>query len=147
MISKEGLIKPHEVHIADSDGNEHTFTVSRFPATEGRRLLFQYLETGVRHLDEYQRNEKVMQEAMSFVAIELGGTLTRLSNKALINQYVPDWETLVKLEGELISYNCSFLEGGVLSNITSLIQTVSPLLNTKTSTDSSPVSSLKGKQP
>lgn len=37
------LIKPKEITITDADREEHTFIISRLPATIGREILAKYL--------------------------------------------------------------------------------------------------------
>ena len=50
---------------------------------------------------------------MSYVERVLpDGGAVRLATKELVNNHVPSWETLVKLEAAALEHNCSFFQNG-----------------------------------
>jgi len=106
------FIKPKEITIKDMDGNDHTFVISKFPAIDGREIAAKHpFMTG--KADDYQLTEDVMLKMMGFVAvIDPSGNKLKLSNKTLVNNHVGDWEVLVKLERDILEYNCSFFTTG-----------------------------------
>lgn len=102
-------IKPQEITLKDVDGDEHTYVISRFPATVGREIIAKYPITNIPKLGEYLQSEAAMMLLMSFVSKVLeDGTHLRLETRALIDNHVPDGELLLKLEFEMFRYNTSF---------------------------------------
>lgn len=101
------MIEPKEVEI---DGKK--FTLSKFPAIPGRRIIMSYPISSLPKLGDYESNEQAMLLLMSYVS---KGSL-RLSTQELINNHVGGWETLGKLEIAMLEYNCSFLALGRISS-------------------------------
>lgn len=110
-IQNLNLIEPIEKEI---DGK--TFILSKFPAVQGREIICGYPLTGLPKLGDYKKNEEIMLKLMSFVAVPVGEAAITLSNMKTINSHVPSWETLMKLEAEMMEYNCSFFKIGRISN-------------------------------
>ena len=106
------LLDPKEIMIKDS-----TYMISKFDAISGRKIVTQYPMTAVPKINTYSDNEAIMLELMSFVAVKINDAPFRLTTKELIKNHVPDWEILMKLESEVLEYNCSFLQNGRLSNL------------------------------
>ena len=103
------MLQPKEFKTTDQSGTERTYILSKFPAVQGREIISKYPLSAMPKLGDYAVNEETMYKLMAFVAIEhKGGEHLRLSTQALINNHVPDWETLAKIEVEMIQYNCSF---------------------------------------
>jgi hypothetical protein len=127
----KNLVKPMEVFI-DTEEGQKAYIISRFPSVKGREILAKYPLSSLPKLGDYKTNEETMFEAMKYVAVKMpNGTEQRLSNADLIDNHTDSWETLVKLEKELITYNCSFFRDGRASNfLGELIQNL-PQLVTK----------------
>lgn len=110
------LLQPKEVQITTQAGDVRTYVISKPPAIAGRELATQYPTANVPKLGDYKTSEELMLKLMSFVAIiRPDGSYQRLSNRALVDNHVPDWETLAKLEVAMIEYNVSFFARGGLS--------------------------------
>jgi hypothetical protein len=116
------LLEPLEISVKTLKGDQRTYTISKFPAIAGREIIAKYPLSAVPKLSDYAHNEEVMGKLMTYVAISIPGansalppTLVPLSTKALIDSHVPDWETLVKIELEMMKYNTSFFTNGEIS--------------------------------
>lgn len=123
------LIKPKEIIITDLDGEQKTFIISRLPATIGREILAKYPVANAPKLGDYGVSSEAMRLMMQYVAVprEMSEPL-RLKTQALIDNHVPDGQSLIKLEFEMLRYNCDFF--GVGSNqdlVGSLIRKYLPL--------------------
>ena len=109
------LISPKEIEV-----NGKTFIISKFPAVAGREIVSVYVSSGMPKLGDYKRNEEIMLKLMGYVAVPMAsGTPLRLTSQALIDNHVTgedSWEMLMKLEAEVMSYNCSFFRNGQISN-------------------------------
>lgn len=129
------LIEPQEVEITDRNGNVRVYTISKFPAVTGREIAAKY-PTSVAAMakqweqNQYAENEKIMIKAMGFVAATRDdGEPIRLTTQALIDNHVPDAESLMQLEKAILEYNFSFFEkfvrsvssGGLKAMLTRLI--------------------------
>jgi len=103
------LLEPKDVEITTLKGEQRTYVISKFPAIAGREIVAKYPLTAIPKLADYSGNEAVMFQLMAYVAVKLpSGVDQPLSTKALIDNHVPDWETLVKIEIEMMKYNTSF---------------------------------------
>lgn len=147
------LLNPKPVTVADRNGGEHHYIIGQFPAITGREVAAKY-PTSIAALakqweeNQYGENEKIMLKALSFVdrVLEDGNTV-RLSTAALVDNHVPDAETLLRLERALLDHNFSFFEkfnrsissGGIVQNMIKLV--------TSTLISSLQQSSRQGKQP
>lgn len=109
------LIQPKPFVVADQDGVERTYTLSKFPAVDGREIVAKYPLSALPKLGDYKVGEETMLKLMSYVAVDNGGTPLRLSTRALVNNHVPDFETLAKIEMAMLEYNVSFLRDGRIS--------------------------------
>jgi hypothetical protein len=135
------LIKPKEIVLTDLDGEEKTFVISRLPATIGREILAKYPVANAPKLGDYGVSSEAMRLMMQHVAIprDMDEPL-RLKTQALIDNHVPDGQTLIKLEFEMLRYNCDFFgKGGSQDFLGSLIRKYLPLIMS-TVTDSLPPS-------
>lgn len=142
------LIKPQTVAVQDRDGNEHSFVISRLPATVGREILAKYPVANIPKLGDYGTSTEAMLLMMRYVGIERDdGSILTFKTQALIDNHVPDGEALIRLELEMLKYNTSFF--GLAGNsdfVGSLLQKYLPLV-IKTLMDSLPPSLLNGSQP
>ncbi|RIQ51058.1 hypothetical protein [Bordetella avium] len=106
------LIKPRSVMIADRDGVEKEFIISRLPATAAREVIAKYPLSNIPKLGDYATSEEVMKKLMSYVAVNVDGRELRLTTQALIDNHVVDGIQLLKLEVEMIQENTGFFERG-----------------------------------
>lgn len=141
----QALIQPKEIEI---DGK--TYILSKFDCFEGREIVINYFKSNIPKIGDYRDSEKMMEKALSFVAVKVGDHIQRLTHRELIKSHVHSdfpFETLLKLEKAILEYNISFFQkGGNLDSwIRYLVQTVQSL--SKMSTDLSGQSSQTEKQP
>jgi hypothetical protein len=133
------LIKPETITVFDGEDNELSFVISRLPATVAREVITQYPVSAIPKLGDYGRNEELMLKLMSYVALPgkgPNGTDLRLQTRALIDNHIPDFETLARLEMAMLEKNCTFFARGKASNfLGSLVDKVQALI-TSTLTDS-----------
>jgi hypothetical protein len=149
MATAHGSLRnPESVEIELLDGSKKAFILSDFPAVAGREILTQYPVTGMPKLGEYKSNEQIMFKLMSFVGVEVEGRVEplRLTTAALIDNHIPDPETLMRVEYAMLQRNCSFFRNGKGSDFFGrlLKDAVGKLMSTLTA--SLPASSVKGSQ-
>lgn len=102
------LLEPKEIEI-----NGGVYKIGKFPAIAGREILSKYPLSNIPKLGDYPASEEVMLKLMSFVErITPEGQTIRLTSRALIDNHVKDWETLVKIEIASLEHNCSFFQNG-----------------------------------
>lgn len=114
------LLFPETVEIECQDGTKKTFTIGKFPAIAGRELVTMYPLTAVPKVGNYQANMDVVRKLMHYVEVpaevDAMGTAVRppirLTSDALIDNHVPDFECLYRLEFALIQKNFSFFQNG-----------------------------------
>lgn len=136
------LLEPtHEVELASGRGETRRFRIGSFPAIAGREIVTQYPQTAIPKIGDYKTNEQLMLKIMRYVERVDGEQPVRLETAALVDNHVPDFEMLMKLEWAVMEHNCSFFRNGVLSSVfervakaapgylTSLISTVSQQLS------------------
>lgn len=102
------LIKPKEITVIDSDRQQHTFIISRLPATIGREILAKYPLSNAPKIGDYEVSKEAMLKMMAYVAVEKEGQEIYLKTSTLIDNHVPDGEALIRLELEMLKYNTSF---------------------------------------
>ena len=130
------LIEPKEIKVTTQAGDERTYNVHKFPAISGREIITQYPVTAAPKVGEYKANEEMMVKLMAYVTVDVGGEPLSLTNKQLIENHIPDWQTLMKIEKEVLEYNCSFFaQGKLLTFLEGLAAQALPSI-TKTLTDS-----------
>lgn len=113
-----------------TEKGEKTFLLSKFPAIAGREIITQYPTTAIPKIGDYRTNEDLMLKVMAFVGVPLeGGSVIRLDTRALVDNHVPDWEALMKIEWAMMDYNCAFFRDGRASAfLGSLTNKVLPLI-------------------
>lgn len=125
------MIDAKEIEI---DGK--VFIISKYPPTEGREIVSKYPVANLPKLGEYAVSHETMLKNVSYAAIkESDGTIRQLKTKALIDNHVGSWETLVKLEWALLEYNISFFHDGRALNFLGGIAQKLPTWITKILTD------------
>jgi len=111
------LLQPKEQPIKLMDGSEKIFIISKFSATAGREIVTQYPLTAAPKIGDYKTNEALMIKILSHVAVPIAGAdPLRLGSLDLINNHVPDYEALIRIEWAMMEYNCSFFAKGALSH-------------------------------
>lgn len=125
------MLEPKEVVV---DGK--VYVISKFPAVAGRKIMTQYPISAIPKVGEYGTNEEMMYLIMTYVAVKnvANNTELQLVNRDLIDNHVPNWETLMKLEYLMMEYNCSFLANGKVSTFLESIAEKLPTWITKIST-------------
>jgi hypothetical protein len=131
----------------DKEIDGKTYVLSKFPAVAGREIIAKYPVANMPKLGDYGVSEETMLKLMKFVAVRTEGGLLQLTTKDLVNNHVPNWETLAKIEWEMMQYNCSFFQNGKVSTFLEGISQKLPALITQMLTDSLGQLSAKGKQP
>jgi len=107
------LLEPKEITVTTMAGAEKTYTISKFPAITGRFIVANYSFSSLPKVGDYAANETTMFKLMAFVGVTpASGSMLLLKTPELINNHVPDWETLAKIEFEMMRYNTSFFDKG-----------------------------------
>jgi len=142
------MIEPKEVTIETQGGESRTYVLSKFPAIQGREIIAKYPLSAMPKLGDYAVNEETMLKLMAFVAVPQDGREPlKLTTRALVDNHVPDWETLARIEFSMMEYNVSFFGNGKGSTFLEAITQKAQALITKTLTDLSAQYSQKAKQP
>jgi hypothetical protein len=104
------LIEPKEVEIDDPQGGKkRKFIISKVPAWDAREIVFQYPLTALPKVGDYAAHAEIARKLLSYSAVEVKeGVQIRLSTIELINNHCGNWEIELRLEHELMNYNCSF---------------------------------------
>jgi len=111
------LLEPKEIEVSLIGGGTKTFVISKFPAVAGREIVTQYPVTATPKVGDYRANEELMLKLLSYVAVPVNSSEPlRLSTQALIDNHVPDYEALMRLEFAMMEYNTSFFTNGKASN-------------------------------
>lgn len=144
------LIKPKEVQIKDVDGIEKAFIISRLPAVTGREILAKYPLSNAPKIGDYEISKGAMLKMMAYVCAVADGEEIPLKTQTLIDNHVPDGESLIRLELEMLKYNTSFFGTGgnsgflpfliskVGSSLPSVIKTLMASLQSSSAKDSPP---------
>jgi hypothetical protein len=102
------LLQPIEKEI-----NGKKFILSKFPAVAGREIAAIYTDGVLHKSNDYALSESTMLKLMCYVGIPMdNGQPLKLTTRALVDNHTGDWETLVKIEKEMMEYNCSFFKEG-----------------------------------
>lgn len=143
------LLQPNTVEIECQDGTTKAFTLSKFPAIAGREIITQYPLTAMPKIGDYKTNEELMLKVLSYVEVPAEGErpAIRLNTRALVDNHVPDYEALMRLEFAMIEYNCSFFQNGKAATLLQRFVASSQQFLTKTLTDLLPQLSAQAKQP
>lgn len=108
------LLQAKDISVKTLDGEERAYVISKLPAVAGREILTQYPLTAIPKVGEYGANEALMLKIMCFVGVRTEGREEPLplTTRALVDNHVPDWETLARIELAMIDYNTSFFRDG-----------------------------------
>ena len=108
------MIEPKQATIKTQAGDERVYTIHKFPAMAGREIITQYPVTAAPKIGDYKANQEMMLKLMAYVEVMAGDVPMALGSQSAIDNHVPDWQTLMKLEKEVLEYNCSFFAQGKL---------------------------------
>lgn len=114
-----------EAKVEVIDGKE--FILSKFPAVAGREIIAKYPMSAIPKLGDYEVNQETMLKLMSFVAVKINDQELRLSTQSLVDNHVPSWETLAKIEMAMMEYNCSFFQSGRISTFLTDLEQMLPV--------------------
>jgi hypothetical protein len=142
------VIQPKTVEIPCQDGSTRSYVISKFPAIEGREIVTQYVATAIQKADGYKANEDLMLKAMCYVsALNSEGQEIKLTTRALVNNHVPDFEALMRLEAALLDYNTNFMHRAKSFISSSDIEGKAMAWISRMLTHLSAQSSVQGRQP
>ncbi|EPU4437383.1 hypothetical protein ACVW8M_003231 [Morganella morganii] len=138
------LIKPKEVAVKDADGVEKTFIISRLPAITGREILAKYPLSNAPKIGDYEVSKDAMLKMMAYVCVQVSGEEIPLKTQTLIDNHVPDGESLIRLELEMLKYNTSFFgKDGNRNFLPSVIKTLIASLQSSSAKNSPPSANSK----
>lgn len=142
------LRKPKPKTITTQEDGDRTYILSKFPAVAGREIVTKYPISNVPKIGEYEVSKATMFQLMGFVGVDTGGgNVIRLETEALIDNHVPDYETLLRLEWAMLEYNCSFFANGLRSDFFENLRAKAPTWISQMLTALSAQSSQAAKQP
>lgn len=102
------MIEPKEVEVRG-----RKYIISKLPATVGREVMFMYPTSNIPKVGDYPSSQKIMLKLMSYVAVVLpDGRELQLTTEDLVNNHIPNAETLLMLEKEMFKYNFDFFQNG-----------------------------------
>ena len=127
------LIDPKEV-VIEYEGENLKFNISKFPATVGREIISKYPVSNTPKIGDYNVSEETMLKLMKYVERIYDDRVQELSSKALVDNHIPSWEVLMKLEALMIEYNCSFFRNGKVSNFLNKLKHLADAKNIETLT-------------
>lgn len=107
------LIKPIDITIADLDGIERTYRIGRFPAIIGLEIIAKVPGNIASLSKQLPHLRELVLQMCKYVAVDVplddGGTHeVILSTAALVDNHVPDGQTLLHLCFEIMRHNTSF---------------------------------------
>jgi hypothetical protein len=121
------MIDPIEKEIELPNGSTKTFILSKFPAVVGREIISQYPTSAAPKVGNYSLNEELMFKLLAHIGVPVKGKdPIMLKTRALVDNHIPDWETLVKVEWAMMEYNCSFFTNG---RVLGILDTILPKVN------------------
>ena len=99
------------------------YIISKVPATVGREILFKYPTSNIPKIGDYSASNEIMLKLMSYVAaITPDGGRIELKSQALVDNHVPNAETLILLEKEMFKYNFDFFQNGNASDFLTMLE-------------------------
>lgn len=105
------LIEPKELVVKTQNGVEKTYIISKIPyMSGGREICTQFITTAAPKVGNYQMNEALSLKMFCFIAVKTDMGQVRLSSAELINNHVPDFQTGIRLEKEMLEYNFGFFD-------------------------------------
>lgn len=97
--------------------NGCTFKISKMPCTTAQEVLIQLPQGFIPMLNNFAKTQEMAFKMLSFVErVYKDKPNVPLISKEIIDNHVPDFNTLLALEQECLSYNYDFFEPGKVSN-------------------------------
>ena len=120
------MLEPKEILL-----NGKTYVLHKMETKPGLDAYLRFT-----HIESRDEREELIALLMKWVTVKLeNGTETALSSDALINNHVPDVQTLLKLEEEMLAYNFDFFGRGEISSSLEWTEKVARTQNTEMLTD------------
>lgn len=107
--SSKVLLEPKEVEI-----NGYKFIISKMPCTVAQEVIFN-LPTGlIPIISEFKKTEEQAFKMLAYCerVYTDGRSNVPLISKAIIDNHIPNFDTLIKLEYECLNYNFDFFGNG-----------------------------------
>lgn len=120
------LLETKPITLPTQAGATKAYVLSKFPAVAGREIVAKYPLSNMPKLGDYGVSEEVMLKLMAFVGVQTAGGVQPLATRALVDNHVPDWEVLARLEWAMLEYNCSFFANGLNSDFFASIRAKAP---------------------
>jgi len=111
------LREPKEILVNCLDSEPRTFIIHKIPALDGRKVAALYLPSAAPKVGDYEANEEMALLMMKYIIAKNGDSEFQLTTRALIDNHIPDFECMVRLEREMIEYNTSFFREGKASGL------------------------------
>lgn len=108
------LLSPKEIVLANLEGEEKTFIISKIPAVPSREIAACYLPSALPKIGDYKLNEQMFFKMMKYVEVISGDANIRLTTPELINNHV-DFRQASYLEKEMVMHNYGFFLQGTVS--------------------------------
>lgn len=142
------MLQPKEFPTQTPDGQTRVYILSKFPAIAGREIVAKYPLSAMPKLGDYAVNEETMLKLMAYVGVPVEGkdAPLMLTTRALVDNHIPDWETLARVEIAMMEYNVSFFGNGKASGFLDAMTRKLQALLSQTLTDLSGQSSPKEKR-
>lgn len=142
------LLQPKEFSVTTQTGEPRVYILSKFPAIAGREIVAKYPLSAMPKVGDYAVNEETMLKLMAYVGVPReGAEPLQLTTRALVDNHIPDWETLARIEIATMEYNVSFFGNGKASGFLDAITAKAQALLSQTLTGSLAQFLPKGKQP
>lgn len=131
------MLQPKEIRVMTQAGDERVYILSKLPAIAGREIVAKYPLSAMPKLGDYAVNEETMLKLMAYVGVPMGEGKDplRMTTRALVDNHVPDWETLARIEVAMMEYNVSFFGNGKASSFLEAIALKAQQLLSRTLTD------------
>jgi hypothetical protein len=110
------LLDPMSVEL---DGQE--YILSKFKSWDGIEIMMSLPSSLLqfvfpKFVGGKELTEELIGRLFSYVGVVVNDKTMILSTRALVDNHVKDWFTASKLLAKVVEYNCSFLEGGSVSD-------------------------------
>ncbi len=111
--SAKTLLEPKTVEI-----NGCTFIISKMPCTTAQEVIFNMPAGLIPVISNFAKSEEQAFKMLKYCerVYTDGRANVPLISKEIINNHVPDFDTLIKLEYECLQYNFDFFKNGSLLN-------------------------------
>ena len=130
------MIKPKEIEIDSIDGDTKKYRISKIPAIPARAIVAKYILGGIPKVGDYDQNHEQMLNMMKYVEAPSGDGWIALETESQVNNHVPDFETLMRIEFQMLTYNTSFFQKGKISTFSKKLMSKVESLGSSMLTDS-----------